>query len=171
MQQLRMALGRHLARLASHSDHSVNSSMFKTILVPTDGSPLSEKAVEAAVKFAQTGGCRVVALSVCEPHHHAHMSEGSTVIDTDRYDRRMQEVAHGYVNHVAEVAKEHNVPCDTVVKQSSHPYEEIIAAAKEFSCDVIFMASHGRKGLSALFVGSETHKVLAHSTVPVLVFR
>lgn len=145
--------------------------MFKTILVPTDGSPLSEKAVEAAVKFAQTGGSRIVALSACEPHHSAHMSEGSTVIDTDRYDRRMQEIAHLYVNHVAEVAKAAGVACDTVVRQTSHPYEEIINVSKDFGCDVIFMASHGRKGLSALFVGSETHKVLAHSTLPVLVFR
>jgi len=145
--------------------------MFKTILVPTDGSPLAEKAVEAAVKFAQTGGSRIVALSVSEPHHSAHMSEGSTVIDTHRYDSRMQEIAHMYVNHVAEVAKASNVACDTVVRMSSSPYEEIIKTANEFACDVIFMASHGRKGLSALFVGSETHKVLAHSTIPVLVFR
>lgn len=145
--------------------------MFKTILVPTDGSPLSEKAVEAAVKFASVGDARVVALSVCEPHHNAHLSEGSAVVDTNRHESRMQEVAQTYVNHVAAIAKSENVPCDTVIKKSSNPHEEIINSAKEFNCDVIFMASHGRKGLSALVVGSETHKVLAHSTIPVLVFR
>lgn len=145
--------------------------MFKTILVPTDGSPLSDKAVEAAIKFAQAGGSKVVALSVCEPHHSAHLSEGSTVIDTDRYENRMHEIAQTYVQKVADAAKAADVACQTLVAKSSNPYEEIINASKEFTCDVIFMASHGRKGLSALFVGSETHKVLAHSTVPVLVFR
>lgn len=145
--------------------------MFKTILLPTDGSPLSDKAADAAIKFAQGGGSKLIVLSVSEPHHSAHLSEGSTVIDTHRYDARMQEIAQACVQRVADVAKVANVPCETVVRQSSNPYEEIINTAKQSACDVIFMASHGRKGLSALFVGSETHKVLAHSTIPVLVFR
>lgn len=145
--------------------------MFKTILVPTDGSPLSDKAADAAIKFAQQGGSRLIVLSVSEPHHSAHLSEGSTVIDTERYDARMQEIAQTCVQRVAAAAKAANVACETVVRQSSNPYEEIINTAKDTGCDVIFMASHGRKGLSALFVGSETHKVLAHSTIPVLVFR
>lgn len=145
--------------------------MFKTILVPTDGSPLSDKAIEAAARFAKTSGSKLIGLSVAEPYASPHLSEGSTVIDSAHYSRRMQEIAQMHVDKVSAAAKEAGVVCETVVRTSSNPYEEIINVAKEFNCDVIFMASHGRKGLSALFVGSETHKVLAHSTVPVLVFR
>lgn len=146
--------------------------MFKTILLPTDGSPLSGKAIDAAVKFAKGSGSRIVALSVGEPHQSAHrLVEGSAAIDAEHYDRHMLEIAQAYVNQAAAVAKAAGVPCDTVVRQSTHPHEEIISVASEFQCDVIFMASHGRKGVSALILGSETHKVLAYSTLPVMVIR
>jgi nucleotide-binding universal stress UspA family protein len=145
--------------------------MFKTILVPTDGSSLSEKAIEAAARFAKANGGRLVALSVAEPYYSPQLAEGSTVFDTEAYARKMQEIARMNVNKVAAAAAAAGVPCETVVRTSINPYEEIVNVAKQLACDVIFMASHGRKGLSALFVGSETHKVLAYSTVPVLVFR
>jgi nucleotide-binding universal stress UspA family protein len=145
--------------------------MFKTILVPTDGSALSDKAIEAAARFAKTGGGKLIGLSVAEPLHTQHLGEGSTVIDTEHYARKMREIATDNVAKIAAASKEAGVPCEVVVHKSVNPYEEIIATAKQFECDVIFMASHGRNGLSALFVGSETHKVLAYSTVPVLVIR
>ncbi|HEY4542724.1 MAG TPA: universal stress protein [Noviherbaspirillum sp.] len=145
--------------------------MFKTILVPTDGSPLSDKAIEAAARFAKTSGGKLIGLSVAEPHYAPQLAEGSTVIDTEYYAQKMKEIAQANVEKVEHAARQAGVPCETTVRTSVNPYEEIIAAAKEYGCDVIFMASHGRKGLSALFVGSETHKVLAYSTVPVLVFR
>ncbi|MGZ3241116.1 MAG: universal stress protein, partial [Burkholderiaceae bacterium] len=75
------------------------------------------------------------------------------------------------VDKVALVAKEAKVPCETCVALSFSPYEEIIRTAKKYECDAVFMASHGRKGLNKLFLGSETQKVLAHSTIPVLVYR
>lgn len=145
--------------------------MFKTILVPTDGSPLSDKAIEAAARFAKTSGGKLIGLSVAEPQYAPHLAEGSTVIDTEAYSRKMQEIAQMNVEKITAAAKEAGVACETVVRTSINPHEEIIGTAKDHGCDVIFMASHGRKGLSALFVGSETHKVLAHSTIPVLVFR
>lgn len=145
--------------------------MFKTILVPTDGSPLSDKAIEAATRFAKTSGGKLVGLSVAEPHVSPQLTEGSTVIDAEYYSRKMKEIAEANVNKVEAAAKAEGVACDKVVRTSINPYEEIIKVAGEFGCDVIFMASHGRKGLSALFVGSETQKVLTHSTIPVLVFR
>ena len=145
--------------------------MFKTIVVPTDGSPLSDKAIEAAIKFAQIGGGKIIGISVSEPRHLSNMSDGSSVIDADIYAKRMLEAAQSHVDKIAQAAQAANVPCQIMVAQSVHPYEEIVTAATEFKADVIFMASHGRKGLSALFVGSETQKVLSHTTIPVLVFR
>ncbi|HYD95800.1 MAG TPA: universal stress protein [Noviherbaspirillum sp.] len=145
--------------------------MFKKILVPTDGSPLSDKAIEAALKFAQGAGAKVYGVSVAEPRHALNMSEGSSVIDADDYARQMLGAAQNHVDKLERAARAANVECETLVAQSFNPYEEIIAAAKEYGCDAIFMASHGRKGLSALFVGSETQKVLSHSTIPVLVLR
>jgi nucleotide-binding universal stress UspA family protein len=148
--------------------------MFKKILVPTDGSALSEKAIHAAVEFARTNGSEIIALSVAEPYPYAvAFAEGSSLIQAapEAFDEQMQELAQKNVDKVASLAQASKVPCKTMVALSSSPHEEIVRAATDSRCDVIFMASHGRKGLNKLFVGSETQKVLAHSTLPVLVFR
>jgi nucleotide-binding universal stress UspA family protein len=147
--------------------------MFKKILVPTDGSDLSEKAIYAAVEFAHTNGSEIIAISVAEPYVFGAFAEGSIAIPVDPwvYEERVLQLAQQHVEKVAEVARARNVPCQITVAKSFNPYEEIIEAAKRFHCDVIFMASHGRKGLNKLFVGSETQKVLAYSTIPVMVFR
>lgn len=145
--------------------------MFKTLLVPTDGSPLSEKALHAAIEFARSCGSTIVGFSVAEPYPFSALSEVSISIDTDMYDQKMEAIAHARVQAVADAAKAAGVPCQTAVALSFSPYEEIIKAANKFHCDVIFMASHGRKGLDKLFVGSETQKVLANTTLPVMIFR
>ncbi|RZI42760.1 universal stress protein [Herbaspirillum sp. HC18] len=145
--------------------------MFKTILVPTDGSPLSDKAIDAAVAFARGAGSKLIGISVAEPRHIIDMSGESTVREADDHARELLGTAQNHVDKIERAARAASVACETMVAQSIHPYREIINAAKEFGCDAIFMASHGRKGLSALFVGSETQKVLSHSTVPVLVLR
>ena len=145
--------------------------MFKTILVPTDGSSLSDQAINAAVEFAQTTGGKIVGLSVAEPYPYTPLTDGSITVDANSYEEKMREMAQMHVRKIADAAQAANVPCETCVRQSFNPHEEIISVAVKHNCDVIFMASHGRKGLSRLFVGSETQKVLAHSTIPVLVFR
>ncbi|HYD60127.1 MAG TPA: universal stress protein [Noviherbaspirillum sp.] len=145
--------------------------MFKTILVPTDGSPLSDKAIDAAVTFAKGGGSKVIGISVSEPRDYSHISEGASLPDSSQAFNDRCSVAQANVDKVAAAAKAANVPCETLTARSVNPYEEIISAAREYPCDAIFMASHGRNGLSALFVGSETQKVLSHSTIPVLVLR
>lgn len=145
--------------------------MFKTILVPTDGSPLSDKAIEAAVTFAKSAGSKLVGISVSEPRDYANLSDGVSVSDSSQAFIDRCSVAQGNVDKIAAAAKAAGVACETVTARSVHPYEEIIRTAADYQCDVIFMASHGRSGLSALFVGSETQKVLSHSTIPVLVFR
>lgn len=146
--------------------------MFQTILVPTDGSPLSERAVDAAIDFAKQVHGKIIAISVAEPAPFVALSEGGAIPgDLEVYEEKARQVAQHRVQRVAAAASVANVPCETVTALSFSPYEEIIKAADQFNCDVIFMASHGRRGLSKLFVGSETQKVLAHSTIPVLVFR
>jgi nucleotide-binding universal stress UspA family protein len=147
--------------------------MFNTILVPTDGSPLSDKASEAAVEFAAKNGSQIVALCVAEPYMDVLLFEGSfsAPMDTNKYNEGVQRLAHQHVEKIAALARAKDVPCKTSVPMAFNPYEQIVEAIKTFHCDVIFMATHGRKGLNKLFVGSETQKVLAHSSIPVMVFR
>lgn len=142
--------------------------MFKTILVPTDGSALSDKAVAAAVEFAKFSGAKVIGLSVAQPHLYGPMSESAVVVASEQ---NALVLAQSYVDKIADVASSFGVPCQTTVPKSFSPAEEIINAAEKFGCDVIFMASHGRTGLSKLMIGSEIQKVLAGSQLPVLVFR
>lgn len=145
--------------------------MFKHLLVPTDGSPLSAKAARGAVEFARAVGARITALSVAEPYPYSALAETTYLPDQSRYEKEMQDHARRFVAEIAEIASAEGVPCDTRVGLSFSPYEEITNTAKDLGCDAIFMASHGRKGINRLFVGSETQKVLAHTTLPVMVFR
>lgn len=145
--------------------------MFKTILVPTDGSPLSDKAINAAIEFAQSSGGKIIGLSVAEPYPFSPLYEAAVTDEANIYEEKMQQRAQLHVQKIADLAQAANVPCETSIVQSFSPFEEIIRTAEKSHCDIIFMASHGRKGLSKLFLGSETQKVLAHTTIPVLVFR
>lgn len=145
--------------------------MFKMILVPTDGSDLSNKAIDAAIEFAQFAGSKVIGLSVAEPYPFTPLAEGAMAADPGIYEESMLTMAQQNVQKIADAAAKVGVSCEVVATQSFSPSEEIIETAKKFGCDVIFMSSHGRKGLSKLFVASETQKVLAHSTIPVLVLR
>jgi nucleotide-binding universal stress UspA family protein len=145
--------------------------MFKHLLVPTDGSPLSAKAARAAIEFAKSVGARITTLSVAEPYPYSALADTSYLPDQGRYEKEMQDNARRFTGEVAELASAAGVPCDARVGLSFSPYEEITSTAKDLGCDAIFMASHGRKGINRLFVGSETQKVLAHTTLPVMVFR
>lgn len=145
--------------------------MYRKILVPTDGSVLSEKAIAAAIEFAKShAGCEIVGFSVAEPLSFNQI-ESLTKSGESDYMVREQLSAQSRVQRIAELAKTAGVPCETVVAQSTKPHEEIVRAASEYRCDCIFMASNGRKGLNKLFIGSETQKVLATAQVPVLVYR
>lgn len=146
-------------------------NMFKTILVPTDGSPLSDRAIKEAIGVARQTGGKIVALSVAEPYPFSPMAEGAIVEDAGQYETRMRDLARAHVEKIVALASAQGIGCEAVTELSFNPYEQIIATAKSHECDVIFMASHGRKGLNKLFLGSETDKVLSHCTIPVLVFR
>ena len=147
--------------------------MFKTILVPTDGSDLSEIAVQGAIELAKLTGGRIIAVSVAEPYPYQYtaLSQGGVPLDHNLYEKQMQKYAQMHVDKISETAAKAGVPCTAHVAQSLSPHQGIIDAANEHHCDVIVMASHGRTGLNKLFLGSETQKVLAHSAIPVMVFR
>ncbi|MDB5775380.1 MAG: universal stress protein [Herbaspirillum sp.] len=145
--------------------------MFKTILLPTDGSDRSQKAIDTAIEYAQMCGAKIYGISVAEPYPFTPLAESAMAIDPTVYEDNVRNLAQQHVNKIKEAAEVAGVPCEVSIVLSFSPDEEIINAAKKYRCDAIFMASHGRSGLSRLFLGSKTQKVLAHSTIPVLVLR
>lgn len=144
--------------------------MFKTILVPTDGSRLSELAIAGAVTFASQTGASLVAIAVAEAYPYPMGSEGGIVPDMSGYETSLRESANKHVQRVAELAAAKNVPCKTTVVTAFSPAEEIVNAAREYACDLIWMASHGRNGIERMLMGSQTQKVLAYAVAPVLVY-
>lgn len=144
--------------------------MFKKILLPTDGSDLSAKAVSGAVEMAAKLGAKLVGMTVIEPYSYSSLSEYRPESFED-YEARMEQAAKERLEKLEGAAKAAKVEIETVVAKSFSPYEAIIETATKNGCDVIFMASHGRRGLSAVLLGSETQKVLTHSTIPILVYR
>ena len=145
--------------------------MYKRILVPTDGSDLAAQAVAAAIDYAQVAGGAVVAFSVAQPYPLLPAVDGAMMIDPGVDSTELQQLAQQAVDEVARAANAAGVACEGHTSLSFLPYEEIIRAAEDYQCDVIFMASHGRRGLSRLLAGSQTQKVLAYSHIPVLVLR
>lgn len=144
--------------------------MITKILVPTDGSELSSKAIRGAAEVAKKMGAKLVGLTVMEPYSYSALSEYRPET-FEEYGRRMDQAAKQRLEVIVAAAKEFDVQLETRVASSFSPYEAIIDAAREARCDAIFMASHGRRGLNAVLLGSETMKVLTHSTIPVMVYR
>jgi nucleotide-binding universal stress UspA family protein len=148
--------------------------MFKHILLPTDGSKLSDRAVQRGIEFAKAVKAKVTAVHAV-PEFRMIVEEGfispMSAELKNRFERDSQEHAKKMLAKVQKAAKAAGVKCETVALVSDFPYQQIIETAKKKKCDLIVMASHGRKGLSSLLLGSETAKVLTHSKVPVLVVR
>jgi nucleotide-binding universal stress UspA family protein len=145
--------------------------MFKHLLVPTDGSELSEAAIQAAVQFAQSINAKVTGFHAM-PKFHLIAYGPEMVTDTrEEFAKDVRAHADRFLAVIVRAAKAADVPCETVLKSTDYPYEAIIATAKEQGCDLIMMASHGRRGVQGFILGSETQKVLTHSKIPVLVFR
>ena len=145
--------------------------MFKHILLPTDGSAGSEAAVRAGVSLAREMGARVTGLHVVPPFHTFTYRPDMIEDTEEQYEKDSEEQARKVLLTIEKQAQECGVPCDTVVVRSDDVHDAIIATARESQCDLIAMASHGRRGVRALLLGSETQKVLTHSLVPVLVYR
>jgi nucleotide-binding universal stress UspA family protein len=145
--------------------------MFKHVLLPTDGTELSQRAVEKGVEFARIMGARLTGLYVCMPFQ-VFALDGVLVGDSEEeYERESKALADRHLATIAEAAAAAGVPCELVQSANEHPYLQIVDTAKERGCDVIFMASHGRRGMAALLLGSETTKVLTHTDIPVMVYR
>ncbi len=148
--------------------------MYKRILLPTDGSRLSAKAVRQAVQFAKSTGAKLTAIHA-SPEFRSVMEDGfiqpSLPAFRKRFEERSIERSQAVLRPVKSMAAAAGVRCECVSVINDLPYEAIIKQAKKARCDLILMASHGRTGLSTILLGSETSKVLAHSKIPVLVVR
>ena len=144
--------------------------MYQRILVPTDGSELSLKAVQSAVSLARLTGATLSVLSVKEPFPYSAISEMQPVPPQEFYDAQ-ERIAASRVKAVTEAATAAGVGCQGFTVEALHPWEAILDLAKTQQCDLIVMASHGRRGMAALLIGSETSRVLTHSPLPVLVVK
>ena len=147
--------------------------MFKHLLVPTDGSDLSRATAARAVTFAKEAGARVTAFFAKPEYPVAYFGEGALIDPTtpEKFAEMAEQQAVEYLNEIKALCVEAGVECDTLSATSDIPYEAIIEAAEKCGADLIFMASHGRRGISGFLLGSETNKVLTHSKIPVLVYR
>lgn len=147
--------------------------MFKHILVPTDGSDLSRATAERAISFAREAGARITVFYAKPEYPIAYFGEGALIDPTtpEKFSELADEQAREYLGDIEQACQAAGVSCSTVAVTSDIPYEAIIETAEKSGCDLIFMASHGRRGISGFLLGSETNKVLTHSKVPVLVYR
>lgn len=147
--------------------------MYQRILVPTDGSALSKKAVNSAIEQAAATGAELVALYVVPRYPMSYFEGGISVSNSEvaRTEKQWAEKGQAVVDEVQRAAKASGVKAKGVLARSNLVAESVISAAKKHKCDLIIMASHGRKGIKRVLLGSETQHVLTHSNLPVLVLR
>ena len=144
--------------------------MYTRILVPTDGSDITAKAVDTAISLAKALKAQLYTISAKEPFPYSAISEMQPTPPQEYFDAQ-ERIATERVQAVAQLAEAAGVHCQTRTIEALHPWEAIIDHAKHQECDLIVMASHGRRGVSALLLGSETQKLLTHTKIPVLVVR
>ena len=145
--------------------------MFKNILIATDGADLAAKAVEQGILFAKEIGAKITAVTVTEPFHVLSLAPSELEYTPIEYKKYAEAHAEKVLGAVSVAAKSTGVICETLHVEHAQVYQAIIDAASARKCALIAMASHGRRGVSAVVLGSETVKVLTHSKIPVLVYR
>jgi nucleotide-binding universal stress UspA family protein len=147
--------------------------MYKHILIPTDGSPLSRKAIVNGVKLAKAVGAKVTGLFAAPPATPVVYEDFVPVgyMTPQQHAAMIEKTASRYLGVIEKAARSAGVACECVRVTNDFPADAILAIAKKNKCDLIFMASHGRRGLASVLLGSETQKVLAHARIPVLVSR
>jgi nucleotide-binding universal stress UspA family protein len=145
--------------------------MHKHILIPTDGSDLSQNAIDYGIALAKSVNAKVTVMTVSTPFRTLVVVPGLITETPEQYGERMAILAAKYLNVAKEAALAAGVSCDTIHVEHDYPYLAIIDTAARKSCDLVVMASHGWRGIAAIVLGSETVKVLTHCTIPVLVFR
>jgi len=147
------------------------NTMHKHILIPTDGSELSQKAIDYGMALAKSVNAKVTVVTVSAPFRLWAIEPPLTIEFLEEYQKQMRQLSAKYLESAKESAAAAGVICEVLQIEHDQPYLAIIDTAARRSCDLIVMASHGRRGISAIVLGSETVKVLTHSTIPVLVFR
>ena len=146
------------------------SAMYRSILIPTDGTEVTAKAVSAGIALARALNARLSTITVKEPFPYSAISEMQPIPPQEFYDAQ-ERIALTRVNAVVAAASAQGLECAAFTVEAPHPWEAIIDHAKSQGCDLIVMASHGRRGVGALLIGSETTRVLTHCDVPVLVVK
>lgn len=144
--------------------------MYRSILIPTDGTEITGKAIDTGVSLAKALGARLSTITVKEPFPYSAISEMQPIPPQEFYDAQ-ERIALARVKEVAARAEREGLECQAFTVEAQHPWEAIVDHAKTQGCDLIVMASHGRRGVSALLLGSETTRVLVHCDVPVLVVK
>ena len=146
--------------------------MYKKILLPTDGSALCDSAAQKGIEFARFAGASIVAFHAIPATSYLIYTEaGPSDILAEQFERDANLRGKRLIDALENQAREAGVPCESVLLTNDHPWEGIIEAAATKGCDLIFMASHGRRGLTAMLLGSETSRVLTHTRIPVMVYR
>ena len=145
--------------------------MYKHILIPTDGSELSERAARSAVDLAKSIDARLTALHTTPMFAQTELGAHAVYTRVLEHKEQSEQTAQQVLNAIVQMARAVNVSVNTVHRVTDNPWEAIVNVAQELGCDLIFMASHGRRGISAFLMGSETNKVLIHTKIPVLVWR
>lgn len=145
--------------------------MYKSILIPTDGSEFCERAIRHGVALAKLAGARVVGVTVTQPLHTGTPRSMIPVHLASIIHTEAEKLAFEKLAALEAIAKAEGVAVETVRESNDHPWEGIIHCAKSKGCDLIVMASHGRSGAAGILIGSEAQKVLTHSKIPVLVVR
>jgi nucleotide-binding universal stress UspA family protein len=145
--------------------------MYKQILIATDGSELSDKAVDAAIGLAGKVGAKLTGFHATKEYPIMPFPDVAGSLSPAAWKKDQEKHAQRILEKVEAKAKKAGIACDTGFKAALHPYEAIIQAAKKARCELIVMASHGRRGIQGVVLGSETNKVLTHSKLPVLVVR
>lgn len=148
----------------------MGTAVYKKILVPTDGSDITDKATTAAIGLAKALGARLRTMTVKEPYPFSALSEIRPVPPQTFFDSQ-EQLAQRNVQKIVSACQAAGVDCESATVEADHPHEAIIAEATREGCDLIVMASHGRRGMQALLLGSETQKVLTHTQIAVLVVR
>jgi nucleotide-binding universal stress UspA family protein len=144
--------------------------MYQRILLPTDGSDISRKAAASAIQMAQLCRAQLRVLSVAQPFPYSAVTELQPLPPVE-YDQAQERLAQERVDQVLSLAKAQGVEAVGAVVSAMQPWEAILEHARETQCDLLVMASHGRRGMAALLLGSETSRVLTHTELPVLVVR
>lgn len=146
--------------------------MYRKILLPTDGSALCDSAAQKGIDFAKFAGASIVAFHAIPATSYLIYTEaGPSDVLAEQFEREARVRGERLVEALKSRAGEAGVSCETLLLTHDHPWEGIIEAANTTACDLIFMASHGRRGLSAMLLGSETARVLTHTKIPVMVYR